>query len=62
MQNRFGLLSGIAAVGLLFALTGMPTQAGQQQTSVLTNPENSLLGIQLLKSNFRDVLKVRSAQ
>src|SRR5579871_4526084 len=57
MQNRFGLITGIAVVGLLISLPGMPTQAGQQQLSAITNPENTLLGIQLLKSNYRDVLR-----
>jgi hypothetical protein len=57
MKIRYGRLVGIAALTAAAALASGPLWAGQDVDIVEANSENTLLGMHLLNSTFRDVLK-----
>ncbi len=57
MKIRYGRLVGIAAFTAVTAMASGPLWAGQDVNIVEANSENTLLGMHLLNSTFRDVLK-----
>lgn len=59
MQIRYGRLGGLTALTavILIPLAAGPLQAGQEVSVIEANAEDSLLGIHLISSTYRDVLK-----